>query len=136
MHNGDSQVRKVRLFHPVCVETARSTQDFRIGQHDLFDGNPFRCHVVRVMNALTTHHFPAEQIQRAMKACVSNLVSKGLLILGRSVDEEDGRARATAFEWDGRALTPVWDHNGGYESIELVRSLKFEQGYSDWISTG
>jgi hypothetical protein len=122
--SGESQVRKIRLFHPLCVAAARTTQNFRIGRHDLFQANPIRCHVVRVMNALTIHNFSAEQIQRAIKACVSDLIPGGLLILGRSADEEDERPRVTAFEWSGKTLTPVWDHNGGYESSGLVLSLK------------
>jgi hypothetical protein len=65
------------------------------------------------MNILTPHHFDEARIRDGIRMCVQNLVEGGLLILGRSIDEEDGRTAATAFEWTGRRLFPVWDLHEG-----------------------
>jgi hypothetical protein len=43
-----------------------------------------------------------------------------LLILGRTVDEGDGRIRATVFERRGTALHKAWSMTDGYEHEPLV----------------
>jgi hypothetical protein len=119
----NSVVSRVRLFHPLCLEAQKVVQNFRLGQHDLFKASPTRSQVVRVMNALTPHHFSASRIKLGIRACLACLEPGGLFILGRSAEESHGEPRATAYEWDGEHLMPLWEVNGGYEWPELACSI-------------
>jgi hypothetical protein len=112
-------VRRVPLFHPECVIEARSERGFHLGRHDMFQPNPHPCQVVRILNALTPAHFSPDRVTAGIRAGATNLARGGLLILGRS-PEDDSRTRATAFEWTGETLATVWELNGGYEWPELV----------------
>jgi len=118
-------VRRVPLFHPECVIEARAERGFHLGRHDLFQPNPHPCQVVRILNALTPAHFSPERVTAGIRAGATNLARGGLLILGRSPEDDDSRTRATAFEWTGETLATVWELNGGYEWPELV---PFRQG--------
>jgi hypothetical protein len=118
---GDSNhVRTVQLFHPECLAASRRDPELQFGQHDLFKPNPHRCQIVRVMNLLTPDHLTDAQIRSAVPAIVHNLHEQGLLVVGRSVDEQDHRCRATAFGWDGRRLSVAWRCNEGCEGEKII----------------
>ena len=116
-------VSQIPLFHPEALALARREANFRLCKHDIFQPNPVRSHIVRAMNVITPQHFSSEQAQAAIRASVSNLVPGGWLILGRSIDEEDGRLRATVYQWNGETLEPLRLHHEGYEWPELVADL-------------
>jgi len=120
-------VRRIRLFHPLSLQAADVDTNFRVGRHNLFEPSPIRSHVVRVMNALTPHHFNGERIRAGIRACLRSLEPGGVLILGRSAEEDRGKPRATAYEWDEGRLTPLWGVNGGYEWPDLVDSLECDK---------
>lgn len=118
-----SAVRRLRLFHPKCIALAEEDARFSLGHHDVFGGARRRYHVVRVMNALTLHHFPAERVRVGIRAACAQLLPGGVLILGRSSEESDGAARASAYLWDGVSLSVLWETNGGYEWPQLVAAV-------------
>lgn len=113
-------VRKLQLFHPRCVQFAERCGEFQLGRQDIFSTGGASCHIIRVMNALTLHHFSAERVVAGIRAVAGHLECGGILVLGRSTEEADGASRATAYLWDGIALAPIWAINGGYEWPELV----------------
>lgn len=115
-------VREVSLFHPRAAGRARESAGFLLNRHNLFEPNSVPAHVVRAMNVLTTNHFSEEQVRIGIRACAANLLPGGLLILGRSIDEEDGRARASAYHIGrgGGGAEEVWRSNEGYERPDLV----------------
>jgi len=127
-----SQVREVSLFHPRAVQSERQNGNFLLRQHNLFDPNPIACHIVRAMNILTLDHFPADRVRVGIEACLKNLQPGGLLLLGRSLDEQDGRVRASAYELRGEMIHEAWNINNGYEHPELVREAT---DAIQWLST-
>lgn len=126
--NETALVREVSLFHPKCIELARRNTAFHYGRHDLFQPNPYRCHIIRALNVLTTKHFSEEQVVRGIEQAADNLESGGLIVLGRSLDEEDGRLRATAYAIHGSHLSEVWSLNGGYEDAALALKARLAGG--------
>lgn len=120
-------VRALRLFHAECLKEAdRPGSSFFLQRHDGFAPNPYSCHVVRIMNFLTSRHVPREQIPVGVRAACHGLVDGGLLILGRTVDEDDGRIRATVFERRGSALCRCWSMTDGYEHEDLVLETRLD----------
>lgn len=119
-----TSVREVSLFHPRCIQAAAEQHGFHIGRHSVFEPNPYRCHIVRALNVITTKHFSSDQVRRGIEALAHNIEPGGLVILGRSIDEEDGRLRATAFSVDGSQLTAAWHLHGGYEDLELASAAR------------
>ncbi len=114
-------VRAVRLFHTECLQEAdRPGSTFLLHRHDAFAPNPYRCDIVRIMNFLTGGHIPLERIPVGVQSACHGLREGGLLILGRTVDEGDGRIRATVFERRGTALHKAWSMTDGYEHEPLV----------------
>lgn len=113
-------IRQVRLFHPKCLAAAGQAIDFRLARHDLFAPVSKQYQVVRVMNALTPHHFDASRVRAGIRIAASQVEPGGLLVLGRSSEETDGAARTTAYARDGDRLTSIWTLNDGYEWPELV----------------
>lgn len=114
------QLSRVSLFHPEAVQLAQRDPRFQLASHNVFAPNPFPCHIVRAMNVLTPKHFTNEQTTEAIRSSTHNLVEGGWLILGRSIDEEDGRLRATVYEWSMGHLKPAWHFNEGYEWPDLA----------------
>ena len=121
--SGDAEadvIRAVSLFHPCAVRRASEGSGFILRLHNRVEPNPVGAHVVRAMNVLTTDHFSPERVREGIRSCAANLLPGGLLVLGRSIDEEDGRTRASAYRIGPRSTDEVWRINEGYESPELV----------------
>ena len=118
-------IRRVSLFHPEAVVRSRQDSQFQLIRHNIFNPNPVPCDIVRAMNVMTPKHFTREQTQTAIRASIHHLQEGGWLILGRSIDEEDGRLRASVFELRDESLVPLWHENEGYEWPELVAELRF-----------
>lgn len=120
-------VRAVRLFHTECLQEAdRPGSTFHLHRHDAFATNPYRCDIVRIMNFLTGGHLPLEQIPAGIFAAGQGLIEGGLLILGRTVDEEDGRIRATIYQKRANRLHVEWDTQGGYEYHAQAESVRWD----------
>lgn len=111
---------RIPLFHPRVIETAANTDRFILFRHNVFDRNPVKAHVIRLMNVLTPNHFIPDQVIRGLQQSIYNLNKKGILVIGRTVDENDGRTCATAYQIVANKLKPVWQINNGYEWPELV----------------
>ena len=118
--NPTGSIRRVSLFHPEATATAATSKTFKLLRHDVFQPNPIACDVLRAMNILTPNHFPADKVREAIAACLHNLRDGGLFLIGRNVDEEDGRLRATACRWQSGVLTPIFETHAGYEWPELL----------------
>ncbi len=117
-------IRHVRLFHPKCLAAAAESTNFRLVRHDLFatstQPSTQQYQVVRVMNALTPHHFDADRVREGIRIAASQVEPGGLLLLGRSSEESDGAARTTAYVRKDDHLTSIWTLNDGYEWPDLV----------------
>lgn len=127
-----SGIRTVQLFHRECLEEIqRSGTGFHLGQRDVFAKSAGLCDVVRTMNFLTGGHLPLERIPQGIYAAGYGLKEGGLLVLGRTVDEEDGRIRATIYQKRGNRLYAVWGSHGGYECHSLAETVRWD--HSDQI---
>lgn len=123
-----ASVRRIPLFHPECLREAGKGQGFHLGRHDIFGSDSFPCHIVRALNLLTTKHFPADRVVCGITRLARGLMPEGWMVLGRSVDEEDGRFRGTVFVLQNQRLEPLWHLNEGYEDIDLVLQDKTLSG--------
>jgi len=117
---GRHVVRRVRLFHPECVQAEREEAGFFLSRHDLTETIDRKFHLVRVMNALTPRHLEDELVRRGIRAATESLVPGGVLVLGRSPEECDDETRVTAYERTEGSLRPIWSLHGGYEWPSLV----------------
>ncbi len=124
---GSSVAHRLSLWHPTCKTEARNTARFTLGHHDLFVPSGRRWHLIRAMNVLNPHYFPADRITAAVRTLAADLEEGGLLVIGRSVEEEGGTNRASAFLKQGPRLRPAWDFGAGAE----VRDLVLEVGCVD-----
>jgi hypothetical protein len=118
-----ASLERIGLFHPVAVYAARQEPRFTLGRDNLFApaGGPFE--IVRVMNALTSRHFEEARVIEGVRAVAATLVEGGLLALGRNIDEEDGRLRATVYEKLSGQLHALKDIGEGYELATAVGGL-------------
>jgi hypothetical protein len=116
----DPVIQTVPLFHPKCLAYANVDSHFRLIHHNIFNPDQLRYDVVRAMNIITTDHLSYSLMSQALRACFHSLEDGGILVLGRSVDEIDGRLRATAYERIEKKLRPIWSSHGGYECPELI----------------
>lgn len=128
-----SGIRHLRLFHPRCIQQARSDGDFHLERHDLFKSDSQPSHVVRVMNALTPHHFSEDQLLCGIRCATKRLHIGGLFVIGRSIDEEDGRPAATVYERSESGLVPVCNVNEGSELKAVIdrSAFSFDEMVSD-----
>lgn len=120
-------IEQVSLFHPEAIQLTQKDSQFQLLRHNVFTPNPVPCHIVRAMNVLTPKHFTHQQTAEAISASTHNLAEGGWLILGRSIDEEDGRLRATVYQWCQGQLNPEWHYNEGYEWPDLVKKACAKQ---------
>jgi hypothetical protein len=117
----DAKNRKtLPLFHPLCMQRAAIDQNFSVGRFDVFTASPNRFHLIRAMNCLNRCYFSEVELRKALRLCSNALEEGGLLLVGRSVDEEDGRVTASLYEKIGGKLTRQWDENEGSELNALV----------------
>jgi hypothetical protein len=117
-------VRRIRLVHPECDRLVRSEPRFTVGRDNLFSPRPRQFDIVRIMNALTPQHFEVERVLDGISRCAANVVEGGMFIVGRSVDEENGHLRATAFVRRQSSLIPCRDFGEGYELKGLATDIK------------
>jgi hypothetical protein len=113
-------VRRLLLVHPHVARALRERDDFTFGQHDVFEATRQRYQVVRALNILNPGYFPPARIEAALRAIAAGMEEGGLLLVGRTIDEQDRRTRATAFVKGKRRFEPVWDHHDGAENRELI----------------
>lgn len=113
------RVRRLQLVHPHVARALREQERFTFGRHDVFEPSETRYHVVRALNILNPGYFPPEQILVALRAIAAGMEIGGLLLVGRTA-EEDGRTRATAFVRGESRFDPIWDHRDGAENRDLV----------------
>lgn len=119
---GKRYVRRVRLFHPECLQAERQEVGFLLSRHDVTEQINRKFHLVRVMNALTPRHLNDELVRRGIRASAASLVPGGILVIGRSPEECDDECRVTAYEHTEDTLRPIWSLHGGYEWPSLVAS--------------
>jgi len=124
----DSQdaVREVMLLHPECTRAFETHDNFAFSQHDLFTPLQGPYHVLRAMNIFNPGYFTDEKIIAGVRACAQGLLPGGLFLIGRSIDEEDSRTRATAFLRDGNVLRVAWKFNDGAENQSLIDGLTLD----------
>jgi hypothetical protein len=120
----EARVERVRLVHPEVKAAAARTGAFSFGRHDLFSRAPRSYHVVRALNILNPGYFTPDRLRAGVEACASSLVEGGILVVGRTIDEEDSRTRASAFVRDRGRLSHAWDLNEGSEIRALVEQAR------------
>jgi SAM-dependent methyltransferase len=123
---GAEGVSVITLFHPEAVMLSAGMPRFTLGRDDLFAPEHRSYDVVRVMNALTTHHFDEPEIVESLRQIASNVRDGGLLLLGRNLDEKDGRLAASAYRKQDGGFVSVFDLGGGYEHSALLGRLEPE----------
>ncbi|MEX2286549.1 MAG: hypothetical protein WD648_05615 [Planctomycetaceae bacterium] len=117
------RVRDVLLLHPECVRAQQDHSNLMFRRHDLFMPLAEQYHLVRAMNILNRGYFNDERIVAGVRACLQGLTEGGMLVVGRTIEEEDGRTRASAFIRSDHAMQCVWDFNEGAEIKGLVEGV-------------
>ena len=121
------RAESLSLFHPAARALAEKDPNFQLARDDFFSPSPAHYDVVRVMNALVEFNLPRDRIEAAIMAIAPTVADGGLLVLGRNVDEEDGRVQATIFAKDQGAFRVVSELSKGYSMREAVTRLSIPQ---------
>lgn len=116
-------LERISLLHPNVISKAKTDARFTVASESFFEPEQARYDIVRVMNALGERNFPRPQVERAVSAIAPTVADGGLLVLGRSADEIDGRSQATIFQRLGERFVGLCDLAGGYELKEFVLSI-------------
>ncbi len=116
-------IEPVSLFHPEAVAQSRSDSRFQLTHYDIFHSPPVPCDIIRGLNLILPGFFTREQTQTAICRNAEILREGGWMILGRSIEEEDGRIRATVYQRSDGKLIPLFHHHEGFENPELVSEL-------------
>ena len=119
-----SEVRDVLLLHPECVRAEQDHANFAFRRHDLFTPSSEPFHFIRAMNILNRGYFNEERLIAGVRACLQSLAEGGLFVVGRTIEEEDGRTEASAFVRTNNTLSSAWDFNEGSEIKCLVEDVR------------
>lgn len=117
------RVLRVPLIHPECLQVLGRDPDFTFARHDLFVPTEERYHVIRAVNVLNPGYFSNERLGQAIRALATGLRPGGLLLVGRTVDEEDGHTRATAFVKMPGRFQLAWELHEGAENRDFIARL-------------
>jgi len=117
------RAERLSLFHPSARAIAARDPHFQLAKESFFSPLAHRYHVVRVMNALIEQHLSRDRIEAALRAIIPTVAERGLLVLGRNADEEDGRIQATIFARGRDAFFALHDMSEGYSMKAVVLAL-------------
>ncbi|MGE0845912.1 MAG: hypothetical protein AB7L41_06550 [Flavobacteriaceae bacterium] len=120
-------VVRIPLFHPEALALAEREAGFRLAHGDLFDPDPGPFEVVRIVNLLGSRNFPLDMVRRGLRALSRTLVEGGLLVAGRTRDEEDGTPDVTIFARRGDGLVALRELGHGYEHCDEALALDLAQ---------
>lgn len=115
----NANVRQIQLFHPDCVRLSEREPRFHLGRDDVMACADRKWTVVRAMNILTSHHLPFDRLRSGLANIAQRVEHLGVLVLGRNIDEEDGRVCATMFEKHNNSWRIISRLNQGYEHEDL-----------------
>lgn len=114
----ESNIERVELFCPAAKILANSTDNFRLGTHNLLDPmgtvNKYSC--VRAMNVLNRNYFDATQLSTVLYNIAASLIEGGLLLAGSN--QESG--------------TPIY--GGIYRLSQGKFEPLYEAGSNDFLS--
>ncbi|HYC77517.1 MAG TPA: hypothetical protein VEI02_07805 [Planctomycetota bacterium] len=113
-------VERVPLVRREALELVRTDPRARFVRHSVLDPLPEPADFIRAMNVLNRGYFGADDLRRAASRLVDGLTPGGVLLIGRNVDEEDGRTAATAWVKGPRGLERVARFHGGSEVEDAV----------------
>jgi hypothetical protein len=117
------RAERLSLFHSSARAVAASDPNFQLAKEDFFSPLAHRYQVVRVMNALVEQNLSRDRIEAALRAIIPTVAERGLLVLGRNADEENGRIQATIFARGQDGFSVLRDMSDGYSMKAVVLAL-------------
>lgn len=113
-------VERVPLVCRAALDLVAKDPRARFIRHSVLDPMEGRFRFVRAMNVLNRGYFGEADLRRAIGRIRDALEPGGVLLIGRNVDEEDGRTTATAFVRTAAGFEIVRRFAGGSEIEALV----------------
>ena len=111
---------RVPLVCRAALELVRKDPRATFVRHSVLDPMPAKYRFVRAMNVLNRGYFGEADLRRAIGHIRDALEPGGVFLVGRNVDEEDGRTSATAFLRTPAGFERLRDFRGGSEIAALV----------------
>jgi hypothetical protein len=115
---------KITLIHPQAKELVRSSKQFQIEQHSVFEASHRNSHVIRSMNIFNLGYFKAEQLITGARRVWESLRPEGLWVVGRSLGVDKYIHRATVFEKTSSGFRKFAHYAEPAEIEDLVLALK------------
>jgi hypothetical protein len=114
-------VEKTPLICRAALDLVRSDPRATFIRLSVLDPAPGRYRVVRAMNVLNRGYFSEADLKTAVGRVRDALDSGGVFLVGRNIDEEDGRTTATAYVKTDRGFEVAARFHGGSELEPLVK---------------
>jgi hypothetical protein len=113
-------VEKIPLVCRAALDLVRRDPRATFVRHSVLEPMRGRFRLVRAMNVLNRGYFGDDDLRRAVGRVRDALDEGGVFLVGRNVDEEDGRTSATAFVRTHAGFEAVRRFHGGSEIEALV----------------
>jgi len=116
--------RQLNLVHPQARMLEAEGRRFRVVQHDAFCPLRQPCHVLRVMNFYNPRVWGHEKVKSGLKAALDSVVDGGLLIIGRTIeDERTPRNDASILRKSGNSVKVIERLGSGFEMEDTILSF-------------
>ncbi len=128
LKQGEYEFRKLSLVHPEAVQLASEDKRFAVRRHSIFEPSERANHVIRSMNIYNRAYFSEEQLRQGARCVEESLLSGGIWIVGRTVDEKSSTHEVTIFQKQSGGDFKVLDRVGPGSEIEgLALQVKGSQ---------
>jgi SAM-dependent methyltransferase len=118
--NHGAQVTRIPLVSAECLDLLATRPDFRFVVANILAPPDRQSDVIRAMNIVTPDHLPQADLRKAIRNCLAALRPQGVLILGRSPNDNPEDVTATIYQAQNGDLHTARRLNAGCEVEELV----------------
>jgi hypothetical protein len=117
---GHFEFRKLSLIHPEALQLASEDPHFAVGRHSIFEPSSRKNHVIRSMNIYNRAYFSDEQLRAGVRCISESLLSEGVWIVGRTVDENASTHEVTIFQKGASGEFQILSRIGPGSEIERL----------------
>jgi hypothetical protein len=119
MENG-FELTRIPLISAECLDRLATCPGFRFVVADILQPLERPSDLIRAMNIVTRDHLPEADLRTAIRNCLVALRPRGVLILGRSPNDNPEDVIATLYQEENGELRVARRLNAGYEAEDLV----------------
>ncbi len=118
------RIERVRMVTKACADLLARDSNVTFIRHDVLTPIAGKFHLVRAMNVLNRSYFDAAQLALAISHAREALHDGGVLVVGRCIDEQDGRSATTVYRKSGGKLEFITRFHEGSELESLIGAMR------------